>query len=111
MSAEARIVPRSRDEFMAAIEQGGAGEFAFTAAGTEAKRLPATWFAEFMAARKPLVRLGARQGDAPADGAGGALDLQDAQAIAGAAREFQAAEAAAGRVVPIDQAVTRVMAR
>jgi hypothetical protein len=95
-------------EFMAAID-GQAQEFTFSAATGEVKKTPAQWFAAFMAARKPVVKLGLQLGGD--DTAAPGLDAADPQAIAHQAREYQAAEAAKGHTIAIDQAVTAVMAR
>ena len=97
-------------EFMASIE-GGQGataqEFAFTAADKSAvKKTAPAWFAEFIGARKPLVRLGHRAD--PAGDAQSQLDARDPRAIAQAANEFIAAEAAKGRTVQIDAAVMHI---
>jgi len=110
--AEGRLLPAEEPglaEFMAALEGTEAASFEFTAAGgSKQTQSRADWFAAFMAARKPLIKLGAPRA---ADDEPAALDQNDVQAIATAAREFQASEATAGRTVSIDQAVTRVMAR
>lgn len=96
-------------EFMAALEGGSAGEFQFTAAaGAVAAKTPAQYFAEFVAARGPLVKLGAQANVDPKAGATAELDLTSPRAIAEAASEFQAAEAKAGRVISIDVAVAHV---
>ena len=93
-------------EFMAATENG-ATEFAFTAAGaTEpARQSPAAWFSAWVGKLLPLVRLGERL---PKEQVGSALDLQDPHAIAREAHAFIKAEADAGRVVGMAQAVTHV---
>lgn len=95
-------------EFMAAMESAAGAEFEFTAPGaaTPTKQAPAAWFAAFMEARKPLVRLGARQDDSDP---GPGTDVNDANAIARAAQDYQAAEAAAGREITIDKAVAHVV--
>lgn len=106
--AEGKVLPAEEAglaEFMAQLEDAGA-EFAFSASdGKEAKKTPAQFFADFMASRKALVKLGMRQ--AAADPAPG-LDMSDANAIAKAARSFQAAEALEGREISIDVAVAHV---
>lgn len=95
-------------EFMASIETAGAAQFEFSAAGGAAdKKTPAEWFAEFMAARKPVVTIGHRQEGDPAP----VLDKANPRAIADAAVEFQAAEAKLGRVVSVEAAVAHVMTR
>lgn len=95
-------------EFMASIETAGAAQFEFSAAGGAAdKKTPAEWFAEFMAARKPVVTIGHRQEGDPVP----VLDKANPRAIADAAVEFQAAEAKLGRVVSVEAAVAHVMTR
>lgn len=95
-------------EFMASIETAGAAQFEFSAAGGAAdKKTPAEWFAEFMAARKPVVTIGHRQEGDPVP----VLDKANPRAIADAAVEFQAAEAKLGRVVSVESAVAHVMTR
>ena len=93
-------------QFMAALEGGQAGTFEFSAAGAAVSKTPAEYFAQFVAARGALVKLGATAdpSTAPAQ-----LDAQDARAIAKAAQDFQASEAAAGRQVSIDVAVAHVV--
>lgn len=93
-------------EFMAALEGGQAGEFNFSAADkSAAKKTPAQWFADYVAAR-PAVKLGPQgaMGEDPKPG----VDTEDAQAIAKAAKEFMHAEAQAGRTVSAAQAVQHV---
>lgn len=102
-------------EFMVALESGGAEAFEFMAAGApqgaaKDKKTPGEFFAQFVAARGPLVKLGAQGGaDADPGAAAAGLDLTDARAIAAAAQEFQAAEEKAGRVIAIDVAVAHVV--
>lgn len=60
---EGKVLPAEEAglaEFMASLESAGA-EFTFSASdGKEAKKTPSQFFVEFMAARKPLVKLGLR---------------------------------------------------
>lgn len=98
-------------EFMAQLEGqpgGTAATFEFTAAagGQPVKKTAAEYFAEFMARRGTLVRLGAKTGTESDPGP--QLDLQDANAIAKAAQDFQAAEAKHGRDIGIAEAVAHV---
>ncbi|MEY2686661.1 MAG: hypothetical protein RL375_859 [Pseudomonadota bacterium] len=95
-------------EFMCAIEAGD-NEFAFSAGTGEVKQTRAAWFAQFMAGRKPVVKLGQNLGGD--NTAPPVLDQADPAAIAHEARQYQAAEAAKGHSIAIDQAVTAVMAR
>lgn len=93
-------------EFMAALEGGQAGEFAFAAADSSAvKKTPSQWFAEFVAGRKPLLTLGRRTS---ADDGNHEVDANNPRAILDAANNYIAAEATKGRTVPIDQAVMAV---
>lgn len=91
-------------EFMAAQEDGG-GDFTFTKAeGGEGKTTRAQWFANFMANRKPVVKLGSKtepEEDAP--------DVSTTASITAAAHDFMAAEATAGRIVNAAAAVQYVM--
>lgn len=108
--AEGKVLPAEElglAEFMGALEDAES-EFTFSAGdGKEAKKTPAVFFAEFMAARSPLIKLGrtTRTGDDPGTSA---VDLQDSKAIAKAASTFQASEAKEGRVISIEAAVTHV---
>lgn len=99
-------------EFMAALEGGEPGaSFEFTAADGKAtaKKTGAEYFAEFVAARGKLVKLTGAGGKAGGDSdPKPAVDLNDANAIARAASEFQQAEATAGREVSIAAAVSHV---
>lgn len=97
-------------EFMVALENGQGAEFTFSAADkTEAKKTPLQFFQDFMAARKPVVKLGGGSGS----GAGGAsdhqVDVTDAEALGKAASEFMAAEAKEGRTVDSATAVQHVL--
>lgn len=95
-------------EFMGALDQAEAFEFTAPGASAPAKKGLLDFFAEFVSARKPAVKLGGGAG-----GAGGAdddlaLDLQDPVAINAAAVEFQKAENAAGRSCSFEFAVQHV---
>lgn len=115
--AAGRLLPAEEAglaEFMAALEGGQAGTFEFAAAGAaegaaKAKKTPAEFFAEFVAARGRLVKLGKTEGEDPGPGNTGGLNTSDARAIAAAAQDFQAAEAKSGRVISIDVAVAHVV--
>lgn len=94
-------------EFMVAIE-GADAEFTFSAVdGKEAKKTPAQFFAEFMAGRAAVVKLGraTREDNDPGPG----LDKTNPRAIAKAASEFKASEEKAGREISIDAAVAHVV--
>ncbi len=90
-------------EFMAQQEDSGV-EFSFSKAeGGEDKQTPGAWFLNFMASRKPVVKIGAqRQVDSDP------LDTTSATEIASAANEFMASEAKQGRVVSIASAVQHI---
>lgn len=98
-------------EFMAALETGATAEFSFTAADqSAAKHTPAAWFAQFMAARKPALRLGQQQADDDTDPPtqGSATDNA---AIAAQARSYMAEQQAAGRVITIGAAIDHVTSK
>jgi hypothetical protein len=99
-------------QFMAALEGGQAGEFAFSsAAGAETKQTPAQWFAAFMGSLQPLVKLGntAAGADTDTGDTGGEGALRNAE-IADRARAYQRTEADAGRVISVGQAIDAVIA-
>ena len=88
-------------EFMAAQEDTGA-DFTFTKAeGGEGKTTRAEWFANFMAGRKPVVKLG---GTGAADAAG-PIDAANPYALAEAAQTFMKAQADKGITVSLPEAV------
>lgn len=91
-------------EFMGAIE--GQEVFTFSAAGTEAKKAPLDWFAEFMAARKPVVNLTRPQQD-DAD----QVDANSVDSITTAAHQFQKEQASAGKTVTFEFAVQHVTSK
>ncbi|WP_175682541.1 hypothetical protein [Burkholderia cenocepacia] len=101
---EGRVLPAEQSglaEFMARLETAGES-FEFAASNGTVKKTPAQWFAEFMSARAPVVKLGQRDaGDAQAD-------VSDPQAIANAAREFMTGQAAKGITVSYADAVLHV---
>lgn len=93
-------------EFMAALEGGEGGEFAFSAPDkTEAKKTPIQWFRDFMAGAK-AVKLNTPKLDPKTEGT--PLDTSDYQAVARAATEYVQAEAKAGRIVSAAAAVAHV---
>lgn len=94
-------------EFMGALD--AAETFEFTAAGAAAptKKSLLDYFAEFVTARKPAVKLGSSGAGSQVDD-DVALDLQDPMAINAAASEFQKAEQAAGRNCSFEFAVQHV---
>lgn len=102
------IVPADEaglSEYMATLEDGGA-EFSFSKAeGGEDKKTPAQFFADFMSARKPVVKLGS---SGQADDAT-PLNTQSAADLTKAANDFMAAEAKEGRNVSSAQAVQHVI--
>ncbi|KGV61139.1 hypothetical protein [Burkholderia pseudomallei] len=101
---DGRVLPAEQSglaEFMAQIETAG-HSFEFSASNGTVTKTPAQWFAEFMSARTPVVKLGQRDNsDAPAD-------TSDPQAIANAAREFMSGQAAKGITVSYAEAVMHV---
>lgn len=107
--AQGVIVPADEvgmREFMSALDEGATFEFSAPGDATPTTRSPLDWFAQFMAARKPLVQLGnqSRQVD-PKDGG---IDVSDPTALATAAHEFVASEKASGRSVSFEFAVQHV---
>jgi hypothetical protein len=97
-------------EFMVALENGETAEFNFSASDKAAvKKTPAQFFAEFMAARKPLVRLGATSG--AGDDAGAGIDGGDANQLADTARAFMKAQADKGLSVSLPEAMQHAVAQ
>lgn len=95
-------------EFMVSLEAGEAAEFSFSAADKSAvKKTPTQFFADFMAARKPVVKL-ASKGD-NTDPADATVDTSDAVALGKAASDFMASEAKEGRVISSAAAVEHVI--
>ena len=95
-------------EFMGSLESGTAGEFSFSASDkSEVKKTPAQFFADFMAARKPLVKLGQQMA---ADDVPG-VDGNDAGALADAARSYMKEQSDKGLTVSLPEAVAHVSAR
>jgi hypothetical protein len=96
-------------EFMGSLESAG-GEFAFSASDkTDVKKTPAQFFADFMAARKPVVKLGQLLDQA---GAGTeVLDPSNAGQIADRARQYMKEQTDKGMSVSLPEAVAHVSAR
>lgn len=93
-------------EYMASLEAGGT-EFSFSKAeGGEEKKTPAQFFADFMATRKPVIKLG---GGGNSGGDDGALDVTNTAAVTKAANDFMAAEEKDGRTVSAANAVQHVI--
>jgi hypothetical protein len=93
-------------EFMGSLESAG-GEFAFSASDkTNVKKTPAQFFSDFMASRKPVVKLGQMLGQEGADAA--ALDPNNAGQIADRAREYMKEQADKGLTVSLPEAVAHV---
>ncbi|UTV56163.1 phage protease [Burkholderia arboris] len=101
---EGRVLPAEQSglaEFMAQIDTAGQS-FEFSANNGTVKKTPAQWFAEFMSARTPVVKLGQRDiGDAQ-------TDATDPQAIANAATEFMKNQSDKGITVSYADAVLHV---
>lgn len=91
-------------EFLAAVEDGGAQEFAFAAADGEAKKTPVQWFMEFARSLPAQVQLG----KAVAAGDAGAPAPMDAADIANKAREYMAEQQARGVTVELHAAIAHV---
>ena len=95
-------------EFMASLENSTGGEFTFNASDKAAvKKTPAQFFADFMAARKPLVKLGARADD----GGGSPVDANNSAQLADAARSYMSEQAGKGLTVSLPEAVAYVSAK
>jgi len=93
-------------EFLASIEVGG-GEFSFSAADKSAlKKTPAQFFADFVAKRGPVVRLGNSLEQAGNQDA--ALDVNDANQIARRARQYAKEQADRGVTVSLPEAVAYI---
>jgi hypothetical protein len=91
---------------MGSLESAG-GEFAFSASDkTNVKKTPAQFFADFMASRKPVVKLGQMLGQEDAGTA--ALDPNNASEIADRAREYMKEQADKGVTVSLPEAVAHV---
>jgi len=99
---DGRVLPAEESglaEFMTALDAGTVAEFSFSASdGKEAKKTPATWFAEFMASRKPVIRLRERTDNLP-DGE------KDITALA---HQYAAEQEAKGITVSPTEAVAHV---
>jgi hypothetical protein len=91
-------------EFMGAIE--GQEVFTFSAAGTEAKKAPLDWFAEFMAGRKAVVNLT----KLPQDDAD-QVDVNSVDSITTAAHQFRKEQEEAGKTVTFEFAVQHVTSK
>jgi hypothetical protein len=105
--AEGKLLPAQEAglaEFMAAIEDGGF-ELTFAAPGTDtpAKKPAAEFFAEFMGRLAPQIKLGKQEHEEPER-----VDVNDANALAAAAKEFMADESKAGRTVTLQAAIAHV---
>jgi hypothetical protein len=95
-------------EFMATLDVEGVSEFSFSAHDkSEVKKTPLAFFADFMAARKPVLRLSGNKDDK--DPADVTVDVTDATALGKAASEFMASEAKEGRVISSAAAVEHVV--
>ena len=88
-------------EYMAGLEDGGQ-EFTFSKAeGGEGKKTPAQFFSDFMASRKPVIKLGGSKGEDP----GEAVDVNDAHSLAQSAQTFMKDQAGKGITVSLPEAV------
>lgn len=95
-------------EFMGSLESGDGGAFTFSASDKSAvKKTPTQFFAEFMAGRKPLVKLGQQM----AADDGGAVNGNDAGQLADAARSYMSDQAGKGLTVSLPEAVAHVSAK
>ena len=102
-----KVTPAQRAgmvEFMASIEDVGAGEFSFSQGDGEAKKTPAQWFGEFAASLPVQVQLGKALGDSAAPAAG----TSDPAVIAAQAREYMDDQAKKGVTVQLHDAIQHV---
>lgn len=91
-------------EFMTSLE-GAAGEFSFSAADkSEVKKTPAQFFADFMATRKPVVKLG----DQNTQTGGDTVDTTSPEQLAEAARSYMKEQSDKGVAVSLPAAVAHV---
>lgn len=86
-------------EYMAQQEDGGA-EFTFSKDGADGKKTPAQFFLDFMAARKPVVKIGGNKTE-PED----AIDGTNPQALADAAQTYMKEQSGKGLTVTLPEAV------
>ncbi len=94
-------------DFMHAIDALENATFEFSAAdGTKKTGQLVQWFIDFASAMPPDVTPGKTDTGAGADSI---IDTSDAEAIARAAADFQAAEERAGRTISVSAAVAHVM--
>ncbi|MFI5443647.1 hypothetical protein [Polaromonas sp. UC242_47] len=92
-------------EYMAQLEDAGQ-EFSFSKAeGGEGKKTPAQFFADFMAAQPPVIKIGGN-GRVIDEGA---LDVNNTEAVTKAANDFMAAEEKEGRTISAANAVQHVI--
>jgi len=106
--AQGLIVPADEvgmREFMGVLDDSATFEFSAPGNAAPSSKSPLDWFAQFMAARKPVVQLGKL---GKVDDAAGGVDINDPTALTGAANEFMASEKAAGRTVSFEFAVQHV---
>lgn len=93
-------------EFMLALPTGDNASFEFSAGdgdnATTVSKCPRDWFRQFVANLKSPVDLGSPGSD------GDHLDIDDAQALAQAAVEFQKSQADKGITISVTQAVNHV---
>ncbi|MDR3370709.1 hypothetical protein [Rhodoferax sp.] len=95
-------------EFMGSLESGAGAEFSFSASDkSQVKKTPAQFFADFMAARKPLVKLGQQVVADELPGVNG----NDASSLADAARSYMKEQAEQGLTVSVAEAVSYVSSR
>ncbi len=109
--AKGLIVPAQEAglrEYMAA-QEGADVEFSFSKAeGGEAKKTPTLFFIDFMAARKPVIKLGA---SSAADDAGDLVDGSDPHQLAEAAQSYMKQQSDKGITVSLPAAVAHAAAQ
>lgn len=95
-------------EYMAQQEDAGV-EFTFSKDGTDGKKTPIQFFTDFMAARKPVVKLGGSGGGNVGNDDG--IDGTDPAALADAAQTYMKEQADKGLTVSLPEAVAHAAAR
>jgi hypothetical protein len=108
LTAAGRLLPAERPgmaEFMAGLDAADTAQFNFTAADKSVvKKTPSAFFADFLAARPALIKLGSQA----AAGRDAPIDTQSADALADAAKSFIKAQADKGITVSISEAIGHV---
>ena len=100
-----KVLPAQKDNliaFMSGLEHVETVDFA--EGDATVKKSPLAYMQEYLAAQPKIVDFGEHLGGKKAD----AVNMEDADALAAAAVEFQESEAKAGRTISVTQAVSHV---